>query len=100
MHSNHAESTAQFVDQTLWKIVVYPIARLGWLKKVWRRLRRYLMLFRPRSYVLKIAADMTSIEVHKGLWVVHLAALPPHLTKDSNVDAAHELLSYDVETVC
>jgi len=57
------------------------------------------MFLRPNAYVFKVPTYMSCVEVNVSLGISHCAALPPHLSKDPNVDCTHQLLPEDVKAV-
>lgn len=58
-----------------------------------------LVLFCPSSDIVVVSADVLRVEIDE--WLRHglVLRLPPDLSKNSNVNRAHELLTDDVHAV-
>lgn len=58
-----------------------------------------LVLFCPSSDVVVVSADVLGVEIDEWLGHGLVLGLPPNLSKNSNVNRAHELLTDDVHAV-
>ena len=78
-----------------------PVSRPRRLQIIGWDILRQLSHLSPLPYGLVVATDMLRVEVNKGfrVWVI-TAWLVPHLTKDADIDSAHELLPDDIDAVC
>lgn len=76
---------------------VDAIPHLWRLQEILWDVFRQLILLRPLTKLLKVAALVLGVEVDEWLGMV---GVYPELTEDANVDGTHELLAYDIEAVC
>ena len=67
-----------------------------WLQKVYRRILRQLVLFRPVTNGIEVLAPVLSVEVNVRL---RAFGIDPDLTQNSTVDCAHELLAKNIEAM-
>lgn len=78
----------------------YPVAVLRQLQEILRNVLyfRQLMLLSPDPNLIEVPAFVDGVEVDK-----RFGSLPwrlvPDLSEHANVDSAHQLLAYDVETM-
>jgi hypothetical protein len=73
------------------------IAVRRWFQVVRWYFCRCLMGFRPPPHAVKIPALVYGIEIRVGLRSLFI---PPHLSEDSDIHGAHELLTKNIETMC
>lgn len=76
------------------------VSRPWHLEEIIWNLHWQLPLLSPLPYGVEILADMFGVEVHECFRLFLVLWLPPHLSKHSDINLAHQLLANDIKTVC